>query len=246
MNTESKLYGAALAFALLSFVPLLRESHPLGVLVTQAASLLCLAGGVVVWARELALRSHGALEALAWGEALLWFLKWLLHAVVAIFVLVPAHSLVAEATGLPPTDFDLTVAACAILFFPLAWCLLVSAVAGAAAVLLLPGSIYSTVRAWFKSESPKRSEMLTSVRPMAALALAFIFAGSASEYERWAHSLVKPVLWFVYHAEYHELKNFPALKPGLRSHVHENGVVSYAKIVEGEVQIHVETMSRSP
>lgn len=84
--------------------------------------------------------------------------------------------------------------------------------------------------------------MLSFVRLFGALVISAILLQSVTQFARWAHFLVKPVLWVAYYTEYHELSKYPKLKAGLRARVHENGVVSYAQIVDGEVQISIDTI----
>ena len=239
MNIEYRLYIAAglLVLPTLVVYPGQISSGLLSAFVfgTQIACVLCIAAGTLVWSKPIATRKIKAFEEeYSWGKALLWCIKWLLNSVIAIYVLGQALSFVANATGLPPTDFELTVAACAIVFFPFGWANFFSV---AVIVIAFFAFFYAALRG-----IPPKFEMLSFVRLFGALVISAILLQSVTQFARWAHFLVKPVLWVAYYTEYHELSKYPKLKAGLRARVHENGVVSYAQIVDGEVQISIDTI----
>jgi hypothetical protein len=250
MVTEKRLYMAGWVLGVPGvLVGALETTSSLLSQLAIGASFLCFAAGFFIWVKPLIERTATSMETTLQRKVLLWALKWFANAVIAVVVVFMSRLLVGRAIGLPPTDFDFSVAAWSIVFFPLAWALLFSV--AAVGVVLLPLVVKLAVKGLFsvllsllpqRRSRPKNEPELDLCRVFGAVSVLVLLALPVSMYERWVYSLTGPVLWFAYYAEYHELENYPKLEPKSRARVHENGVVSYAKMVDGVVTISVDEM----
>lgn len=179
------------------------------------------------------------------------------HIFVVFLAAIPARFAVATATGLPPQDFELSVALITGLLYIPVWFGVVSAILLAVATVqfLYAGfmllttklgqqfvcplvSVQNTVRTWSikQSEESGRFIKLTVGTVFLSTLLACAFAVLTI-------SIVNQsvfVRWIAYCADYQPMANYPCLASSQRARLHENGAVSIATPNALDVAIHVE------
>ncbi len=182
------------------------------------------------------------------------------HGSIYLFCLIPARSLVAEALGLPTKDFDLTVNIIAIFTYPLALLVAISLIIGVASVVLLCiglpywvlNQLQSSVRdfiperylptfAAFEKTTRERWTMFFG-HAGGLLVILFIAAIVSGFYGRKLDQAVPLVRDLAYCADYQNAAKYPGVKHSSRMRLHDNGVVSYASLVNGHVEITTENV----
>lgn len=207
-------------------------------------AMLCLSAGFIVWIGPLIERSVTAMQNGLWHRMAFKMLKWFAFAVVTILAAASAHDLVSRSTGLPPIDFPLSIAWWTICFFPLAWALLICLATFIGAIALIVAHILRRFRDAVPFLPPVTAPNLFIERGIGAMTVLLMLIGIASEYSGWLYSLKAPALWFAYVTEYHPLNNYPNIDSSLHARVHSNGVVSYAEVVNGQIQLRVTSLPR--
>jgi hypothetical protein len=190
-----------------------------------AASLL-FAAGFVVWCSPTLqrYRSNPAARAVV----------IIIHLLVLLLSAAIARNVVALALGLPPQDFDLTVSALALLFYIPVWALVVSLAVGTAAMALY---LYAILGGFFRKDKSHAPRFLAQA--LGALAIC-IYSAQAFQYSSDHQATLYPLArWFALFADYQQMQRYPGVQPSEHVRLHENGVVSYAKVVNGEVVIGI-------
>ncbi|SEM09986.1 hypothetical protein SAMN05518845_11662 [Variovorax sp. YR750] len=188
-------------------------------------SMACFAFGFVVWSMPWLRR--------AWDH---WFGRsviLVLHVFVLLLSAVLSRNIVAEAIGLPPQDFDLSVGFVALAMYPLAWCFVIMIPLGLLAVLFQLGAfVMSTWR-----RSPDWDVLRQVGHCVGAFAvlggIAFISDGY-STLQKHAHPAIR---WIAFFSDYQTAASYPGMSPNERIRLHENGVISFPIIENGVLRI---------
>ena len=174
---------------------------------------------------------------------------------VAFIAAIPARHAVALATGLPPQDFELSVAlVTGVLYVPVSFGVVWAALVVVAAVQLifavllqfvaqLSNPLYGfsgSVRAWATRQLEESSRfcqlgfgtLLLSVPLAIIFGLLTILIVNQSPFVRLT----------AFFADYQSMPNYPCLTTGQRARLHENGVVSIATLNALDVAIRVEVL----
>lgn len=144
-----------------------------------------------------------------------------------------ARSVVAAAIGLPPQDFDLTVALYAVLYYPVC------------VIWLMPIALFFAILLTFflwvikliKEDKPHAGQMWPFVHVVGLFALLGIASVSSAYLGKAQSSLYPLIRWTAYFADFHPAPKYPAIGASERIRLHENGVVSKAEVVDGQVVI---------
>jgi hypothetical protein len=149
-----------------------------------------------------------------------------------------ARGIVADAIGLPPQDFDLTVTAAMLISVPL---VMIATTSIVLAALALKEYLWAILKAFKKSTLSESFRDSTNhlARFAGAFGLLYFFSmlGSIGSYSSpYALELLRYV---AYIADYQQAPLYPTINKTERIRLHENGVISTAKIVDGRVQISV-------
>lgn len=190
-----------------------------------AASLL-FAAGFVVWSSPTIQRFRANQAARA--------VVIVVHLLVLLLAAAIARNVVALALGLPPQDFDLTVSALALLFYVPVWALVVSLVLGTVAMALY---FVAILGGFFRKDNSHTPRFLAQA--FGAFAIS-IYSAQAFQYASDHQAALYPLArWFALFADYQPIQRYPGVQTGERIRLHENGVVSYGKMVNGEVVIGI-------
>lgn len=211
-----------LASALRSLLPGLRSVPQMFFI----AATLLFAAGFVAWSSPTLhrYREHqGARAAVVIG-----------HLLVLLLAAAIARNVVALALGLPPQDFDLTVSTLALLFYIPVWALVISLLLGTIAVLLY---LFAIVGALLRVDSTHSIRYLAQAIGAFAICVysAQIFQYS-NDHQASLHPLVK---WLALFADYQPAEVYPGVARGERVRLHENGVISYARVENDQVVIRI-------
>jgi hypothetical protein len=186
----------------------------------------------------------------------------LFHGGILLLSIIPARLLVAEALGLPPQDFDFTVAFCVLLFYLPLWLLvsefliLLFALIHFMASILRSFMTYSLINVLvlliaklfplgsrprlFLEHNREKFVWRGFMNTFGAIAIAASIAIFWEWYSPATRSL-KPVVRAVsYLADYQQVSLYPGLDVNSRVRLHENGVVSYAEERGWDIVISVE------
>lgn len=173
----------------------------------------------------------------AWAHPVGKVIIAILHLLVLLLSTAFARFVVASSLGLPPQDFDLTVSFVVIALYIPVWSIVASLFLGGAALvfeifglmgMIAPQSFGSTVK-FFAHMS-------------GALVLCFFFGRTFEyvvEHERYLYPLIKRVAFI---SDFQPAAKYPGIGDNERIRLHENGVISFAQIQDGEVQIVVRTI----
>jgi hypothetical protein len=250
-----RIYLVGAVLAVLSLLPILLGQKP-----SRFSEVLALMSGVTfaigfaAWVSFQLLRlwlSFAGKLALA-----------LLHSLVLLLSIIPARFLVAEGLGLPPQDFDVTVALVVVALYLPVWLLVIAvltllfyAISLGLVTLLFIGErvidliLFMPVRLITGAVAPMQSSLrrrLSRVmnaglaHAMGAAAVA-IFAAATWEWTfAEMRSVGRPIVRLVaYFADFQRAPLYPGVEPSKRLRLHENGVVSYAERRGGEIVIAV-------
>jgi hypothetical protein len=176
-----------------------------------------------------------------------------LHATI-LFVAVPiARHFTAVAIGLPPQDFDITVAFVALELYPALWVLTLSLGAMSLSVGLLLVSMITSLLSSFHwtafgraNNWEQRSHRLGFRAWLHAMGATLVAVGAAMLWGWHANLLLSQpdlIRRVAYLTDYQPAAKYPGVDAGARLRLHENGVVSYAvpngwaiDIVVGQIQ----------
>jgi hypothetical protein len=177
--------------------------------------------------------------------------------------IIPARLLVAEALGLPPQDFDVTVGLCVLLFYPLLWLIAFELIVLPFAFTHFVASFLCslTISSFLINELIMLIAKLFSVgsRPrlfleqkrtkfvwrgfmhmFGMMGLAFGIALFGQCYSPATRTLKPIVRAVVYFADFQQVSLYPGVDVNRRLRLHENGVVSYAEERGRDIVISVE------
>lgn len=186
----------------------------------------------------------------------------LLHSLVLLLSIVPARVLVAEGLGLPPQDFDLTVAMLVVALYLPVWLLVIAsttllffAIALAVVSLLfvverlldliifMPIRLFTGRMAPLEASLRRRVTWITNVglgHAMGAAAIAILAAATWDSIVAQTRTLAGPAVRLVaYFSDFHRLPQYPGVDASKRTRLHENGVVSYAQRRGTEIVVTV-------
>ncbi len=188
----------------------------------------------------------------------------LFNGAVLLLAVGPARTIVANALGLPPTDFDLTVGICVLLLYPMvALVILMMAMAGLSALLLLaamvPDRTWDAVEWWTATtlrvvfavrEPPDLLEMIEERTSLAVIAhffgCAIVAAAVGTIIAQAREPVIEPVVRNIaYLTEYHELSGYPGIDGTRPAKIHAGAMVSYARRV-GTWDVEISEPCRLP
>lgn len=203
---------------------------------------LCLALGFVIWIYPI--------QQKIWQRTAGKLSLALFHAVILLLAIIPSRFVVANALGLPPQDFDITVSIFALALYPLLWMLLVSIAAFIFACITLLSVVvcswstyplFDGILVWLAGLLPQSSPIRQFVQHdrgkfiwaafCHAVGALTVCLAAAHIHDMGMKTLIKHpqvVRWVAYAADYHEAVLYPNVAKGVKMRLHENGVVSYA------------------
>ena len=191
----------------------------------------------------------------------------LLHGGILFLSVIPARLLVAEALGLPPQDFDMTVGFCVLLFYLPLWMIVFEILSLLFAFIHLIGSglcsltthfpinvIVLLIAKLFPVGSHPRLFLEQNIgnfvwrgfmQMLGVMGIAFGIAIFWEWYSPATRSL-KPIVRVVaYFADFQQVSLYPGIDVNRRLRLHENGVVSYAEERGWDIVISVEKVRES-
>jgi hypothetical protein len=162
-----------------------------------------------------------------WDTSLGLVAKTVLHVIAFLIANVGARYQVSKALGLPAQDFDLTVNFIVLLMYLPAWGLIL-------AVLLTPTFIVGfPMMLWALCANKEQHErrVATGVAHLMGAMGVAIYAAQLFQYAAESTAAVRSVVRVVAaFADYQPAVSYPGIKPGDRIRLHENGIVSSAKL----------------
>jgi hypothetical protein len=186
----------------------------------------------------------------------------LLHGGILLLSIIPARLLVAEALGLPPQDFDVTVAFCVLLFYPPLWLIvfevftLLFAIIRFIAAALCSFTTYFPINVLvlliaklFPAGSGPRLFLERDigkfvwrgfVHIIGVMGIVFGITLFWQWYSPATRSLKPIVRAVAYFADFQQVSLYPGVDVNRRLRLHENGVVSYAEERGWDIVISVE------
>ncbi|QKG67115.1 hypothetical protein HP062_16875 [Pseudomonas sp. B14-6] len=227
-------------FSMAVFISGVLLSLVFGNIVVDAATTVSSAaiiGGFVTW----------CLPAVHWMRAM-WEKPFgktpvvLLHVLVLIVATVLSRFVVAEALGLPPQTFDMTVGFLALVFYIPAWMVVAAIILtiiglimfSASMALMLIELLFQYVATYLKivgcNLSARKNKNLTIFHSFGAI-IAGIFLLSSytfltQKYQPWIHSSVRFIAVL---SDFQPAINYPGVLPGERVHPLENGFIAFAR-----------------
>lgn len=187
-----------------------------------------------------------------------------IHAAIFFVALIPARSLVSKVMELPAQDFDGTVGLVGVFIYPGLWLSITSLlILVCAAVMLVAGVLcqitcmpvvddFIKFLAEFFPEGKVKVFAMKGRRDFAmrmfihwtgaaVVSLGISSAGALPGKLLEEHGQI--VKWLAYTADYQTADRYPGIEAGARYRLHENGVVSYASVSGGEVNIRVQVLN---
>ena len=201
-----------------------------------------------------------------WGH---WLGKWLTRAChVALFFLaiIPAKTLVSSALGLPGQDYDSTVGILMLAVYPALWLLLLALICIIIGFLQFITWILIQVTKFpvvddivrFIGRSTTNERLRHLIFEKRRVNGYFSFAQCAGAfitavlliycYDSMGKSIAdndQIIKSIAFYTDYQIADNYPGIKKGFRYRLHENGVVSYAIMNKGKVEIVVDKIPGS-
>ena len=187
--------------------------------------------------------------------------KWIisiLHAAVLFLAIIPSRILVADALGLPPQDFEMTVATLTILIYVPLWVVLVAACTSMVGLLLLlPLLVVGLLSPILAVDGLLRlSPRCRSViqlkwnlicqsawkfygHGVGAMVICLLSWHAVDESNTW---IANPTLikWVAYISDFQFAPSYPGIDKAKRLRLHENNVVSYAERDDWNIKITVD------
>jgi hypothetical protein len=184
---------------------------------------------------------------------------------VFLLAVIPARLLVADALGLPPQDFEITVAVWSILLYPAVWLFMTAVCTFLICVVFLLLALLLDLTTTPLLDLPLRT--IGHLFPEVSRPCTFLEAQRhVLSYNAWGHAVgamcatffvlyllvgydhtakgLKPVVrWIAYLADFQDVPRYPGLERGKRTRIHENGVVSYAEPSGWDISISVTRVS---
>ncbi len=169
-----------------------------------------------------------------WRHPLGKVLITLVHLFVLILSTMIARDMVASSLGLPPQDFDVTVSVFALLFYVPAWVFVMALLTGTAGLVLLALAMARTI---IHRRVDRWAFPLANAAGSLMLAVLLIMVlQSVSRVSELSYPAAR---WIAYFGDFHFIPAYPCAPPASRVHVHENGVVSYARWEGSSLQIRI-------
>lgn len=174
-----------------------------------------------------------------WAHPLGKALVTVVHVFVLLLATACARGVVASSLRLPPQDFDLTVGFISIVFYIPAWSVVVSVFLGVIAILWEIAGLLSM----FFSRS--FGGVARCFAHMAGALAICIFSANifpfAMNNEKSLHPLVR---WIAFFSDFQSAPLYPGIHEGERIRLHENGVISFASVKNGAIEIEVRKYSQ--
>lgn len=156
------------------------------------------------------------------------------HLFVFLLATILARNLVSSAIGLPPQDFDLTVGFMAFAFYIPAWSIVASVLLGIFAIILELIWLISMV-----TELSSRSKMKVLANMFGAIAVCSYSGNIYNLVSKNEKSLYPLVKWVAFLSDFQAAPLYPGIGKDERVRLHENGIISVAKVQNNEVRIFV-------
>lgn len=157
-----------------------------------------------------------------------------MHRFVLILSTMIARDMVASSLGLPPQDFDVTVDVFALLFYVHAWVFVMMLLIGTAGFVLLVLAMARTIT--YRQVDQWASPLANAAGSLVLAALLTVVLQSVSRVSELAYPAAR---WIAYFGDFHFIPAYPCAPQGSRVHVHENGVMSYARWEGSSLQIRI-------
>lgn len=186
------------------------------------------------------------------------WLRNLFHLIVVFIAAIPARNAVAQAIGLPPQDFDLSVTLLVgILYIPTWFAVVgIGLLAVAIGQFFYGGALVGvdwliTPKPCLPGFTPRPNDQLSRLISCAAsgkrhvelafgtLLIALFFVGLFGTLTQLIVNQTTLVRWVAYKADYQSIPKYPGISADQRVRIHENGVVSIARPVGWDVEIEV-------
>jgi hypothetical protein len=157
-----------------------------------------------------------------------------IHAIVLLLTAIASQNFIAISLGLPPQDFNLTFGLVSLALYPVVALMITS-------IILLVVSLYYLIALLVDGykNRPLKTLVLKFCHLLGSLGLVFLISFIPAYIGKKENELGSLIKWFAYISDYQVLKNYPKLPSETRVRLHENGVYSVAKSVNGQVQIEV-------
>lgn len=190
-----------------------------------AASLAGFAFGFVAWSLPW-LR-------LVWDHSIGRTAILILNVLVLLLSTALSRNLVASAIGLPPQDFDLSVGFVALSMYPVAWCFVVAIPIGLLAIAFQLAAFFQSLL----RGALNRNAIRHFGHFLGAFALLMAIAFVADGYSTLQQRAYPAVRWIAFFADYQTAPAYPGIHTDERIRLHENGVISFLVIENGELSI---------
>jgi hypothetical protein len=227
LNLVYKAHLSALALFLIQIF--LSRAFPELRAVHQFLALLALLGfatGFCLWCWPFA--------ATVWKRPAGKVLIAITNVIVLLLATTLSRNVVASALGLPPQDFDIAVSALALFFYIPASSLIVAIGVGLIGLGLELHALTAGLRPHRFVEMTK-----TLAHMMGAFALVY-FSASLFDFVMKNEKLLHPaVKWVALIGDFQPAASYPGVLPNDRIRLHENGVISSARIDRNEVLITI-------
>lgn len=189
-------------------------------------SLLGFAFGFLAWSLPFIAK--------AWHHPIGAAIITVFHVFVLILSTIFARHIVASSIGLPPQDFDITVGIISIISYIPAWSIIISIILGASAIILEIISFGAMVtNCSFRTVAKHFARMFGAI---AALSISTNIFDYSLKNEEALHT---PVKWIAYFCDFQPAPMYPGILKEERIRLHENGIISFAHIENGEIQVKV-------
>lgn len=218
-----------LAFCILVSYLAISWASPASKLAQQALLLLSSLGfgiGFVLWCRPAVVRT--------WEHPLGKAAISIAHVFVLLLAVVFARYTVASAHELPPQDFDLTVSFLSLILYVPAWSIVVTLVLGGVAIIL---ELIGLLCGFLGRPTIESAKMFAHM--VGAFAVCFFVSNVfdfVAKNQRTLHPLIK---WIAFVSDFQASPKYPGVGMNDRIRLHENGVISFARIQDGRIVIGV-------
>ena len=251
---ELTLYIAALLLLLISIA---LDSSPFWtprlqsyVIIGSSILMVC---GFSIWLVPWAVKHKES------GYVLL--LKFIVHGATILYSTLLARTMIVDALGLPPNDFSFTITALIVaLYLPtlivIAACFLALATTGHFLYAVLHDSIHNNLymlRSYigilfppFAPASRAKNLINTTyfLRLAGAIYMSLFLSGALTTLIPSNPALISFTRWTAFILDYFPLSNYPGIPANIRVNLHENGIVSKAEFIDGEIRISTHQFSQ--
>lgn len=158
----------------------------------------------------------------------------IVHLFVLILAAAFARNVVAAALKLPPQNFEIALSFTTLLFYIPAWSVVVSVAVGIIAIF---HELFAFLGAFAKSPT---SHIAKHLAQMAGAFAVCYFSAMLPQFvfdnEKTLHPAIK---WVAFFGDYQVMDLYPGNSPNERVRLHDNGVVSSARMEKNQVLIEV-------